>query len=201
MPDIEEGNPPPDIKCASTSENEGCLSTNGEQLPNSSSPPASAPTTSCHEYPEGGTRSYLTVFGAFLALFCTFGQMNSFGTYQTWYKQNQLHHLPPSTISWIGSLQLWVFFFSVWFHISYFGHLSPDTHPLVEWPNRMFIRQVWPHIPNDHRHGYLYIRNNDDQHIYEILSVYSISGNSIWARRWLTVSVVYPHFLNVIDVE
>ncbi|KAF9465811.1 MFS general substrate transporter [Collybia nuda] len=68
--------------------------------------------TSHHDYPEGGFKAYLTVFGAFIALFCTFGQMNSFGTYQTWYSDHQLHNLPPSTISWIGSLQLWVFFFS-----------------------------------------------------------------------------------------
>jgi hypothetical protein len=55
----------------------------------------------------------MTVFGAFVALFCTFGQMNAFGTFQTWYAAHQLNHLPASTISWIGSLQLWVFFFSV----------------------------------------------------------------------------------------
>ncbi|KAF8875300.1 MFS general substrate transporter [Infundibulicybe gibba] len=64
------------------------------------------------ERPEGGVRGYLAVFGAFLALFCTFGQMNAFGTFQTWYATHQLAGTPPATISWIGSLQLWVFFFS-----------------------------------------------------------------------------------------
>ncbi|EAU80861.2 hypothetical protein CC1G_03037 [Coprinopsis cinerea okayama7 len=54
----------------------------------------------------------LAVCGASLALFCTFGQMNSFGTYHSWYSRHQLEHLSPSKISWIGSLQLWVFFFS-----------------------------------------------------------------------------------------
>ncbi|THG97867.1 hypothetical protein EW026_g4221 [Hermanssonia centrifuga] len=63
-------------------------------------------------FPDGGWSAWLTVFGAFLALVCTFGQLNSFGTFQTWYSEHQLSHLPPSTISWIGSLQLWVFFFS-----------------------------------------------------------------------------------------
>ncbi|KAI0823283.1 MFS general substrate transporter [Trametes gibbosa] len=63
-------------------------------------------------YPDGGLQAWLTVLGAFLALFCTFGQLNSFGTFQTWYAEHQLHHLPPSTIAWIGSLQLWIFFFS-----------------------------------------------------------------------------------------
>ncbi|KAF9810515.1 hypothetical protein IEO21_06876 [Rhodonia placenta] len=61
---------------------------------------------------DGGWHGWLSVFGAFLALYCTFGQLNAFGTFQTWYGDHQLRHLAPSTISWIGSLQLWVFFFS-----------------------------------------------------------------------------------------
>lgn len=77
------------------------------------SPLEAAQTHEDDAYPEGGLRAWLTVFGAFLALFCTFGQLNSFGTFQSWYADHQLHHLPQSTISWIGSLQLWVFFFSV----------------------------------------------------------------------------------------
>ncbi|KAL4247928.1 Proton-linked Monocarboxylate Transporter [Abortiporus biennis] len=63
-------------------------------------------------FPEGGLRAWMTVLGAFLALLCTFGQLNSFGTFQTWYEEHQLQHLSPSTISWIGSIQLWIFFFS-----------------------------------------------------------------------------------------
>jgi hypothetical protein len=67
-----------------------------------------------HQYPEGGWKANLTVLGAFIALFCTFGQMNAFGTFQAWYAAHQLRHMPASTISWIGSLQLWTFFFSVY---------------------------------------------------------------------------------------
>lgn len=69
-----------------------------------------------HEYSDpvdGGVRAWLTVLGGFIALFCSFGQLNAFGTFQAWYATHQLSHLHPSTISWIGSLQLWVFFFSV----------------------------------------------------------------------------------------
>ncbi|KAI0694929.1 MFS general substrate transporter [Cerioporus squamosus] len=61
---------------------------------------------------DGGPAAWLTVFGAFLALFCSFGQMNAFGTFQSWYTTHQLQDLHPSTIAWIGSIQLWVFFFS-----------------------------------------------------------------------------------------
>lgn len=69
-----------------------------------------------HDFPEGGLKAYLTVLGAFMALACTFGQLSAFGTFQAWYASHQLHHLPASTISWIGSLQFWVFFFSVCFN-------------------------------------------------------------------------------------
>jgi hypothetical protein len=70
-------------------------------------------TSSDHTYPEGGWRANITVAGAFLALFFSFGQMNAFGTFQAWYAAHQLQRLPAATISWIGSLQLWMFFFSV----------------------------------------------------------------------------------------
>lgn len=64
------------------------------------------------EYPDGGWRAWLTVLGAFFALICTFGQLSSFGTFQAWYSEHQLAGYAPSTISWIGSIQLFVFFFS-----------------------------------------------------------------------------------------
>ncbi|KAI0642839.1 MFS general substrate transporter [Trametes meyenii] len=62
-------------------------------------------------YPDGGLKAWLTVFGAVLALFCC-GQLTAFGVFETWYAQNQLNSLPASTIAWIGSLQLWVLYFS-----------------------------------------------------------------------------------------
>ncbi|KAJ7085107.1 MFS general substrate transporter [Mycena belliarum] len=64
------------------------------------------------QFPEGCTKGYLTVLGAWMALFCSFGQLNTFGTFQAWYAEHQLSNYEPSTIAWIGSLQLWVFFFS-----------------------------------------------------------------------------------------
>ncbi|OAX38572.1 MFS general substrate transporter [Rhizopogon vinicolor AM-OR11-026] len=61
---------------------------------------------------EGGLRGYMTVLGAFFALFSTFGQSMSFGSFQSWYSQNQLSPYTASEISWIGSVQLCVFFIS-----------------------------------------------------------------------------------------
>lgn len=65
-----------------------------------------------HIHLDGGLKAYLTTLGAFTALFFTFGQMNAFGTFQAWYSAHQLAGMSPSTISWIGSLQLWIFFVS-----------------------------------------------------------------------------------------
>jgi hypothetical protein len=79
-------------------------------------PPAeksTQPVSSTPNSKEGGLPGYLTVLGSFLALFAAFGQANSFGTFQSWYEQHQLSHMSASDISWIGTLQLWVFFFSV----------------------------------------------------------------------------------------
>ncbi|KAK1218316.1 hypothetical protein PQX77_019008 [Marasmius sp. AFHP31] len=72
-------------------------------------------------------RAWCTVFGGFLALFCTFGQMNAFGTFQTYYAGHQLNAHSPSTISWIGSLQLWVFFCSVCVHATVIRGILADV--------------------------------------------------------------------------
>ncbi|KAG1758639.1 major facilitator superfamily domain-containing protein [Suillus occidentalis] len=53
--------------------------------------------------PKGGLHGYLTVLGAFFALFAAFGQSMAFGSFQLF---------TASDISWIGSVQLWVFFIS-----------------------------------------------------------------------------------------
>jgi hypothetical protein len=71
-------------------------------------PPAPPPP-----FVEGGLHGYLTVLGAFFALFAAFGQSMAFGSFQLWYSQNQLVDYTASDISWIGSVQLWVFFISV----------------------------------------------------------------------------------------
>ena len=59
-----------------------------------------------------GLKAWLTVFGGALMLFCS-GQITAFGVFETYYAQHQLRGVSPSTISWIGSLQLWVLYFSV----------------------------------------------------------------------------------------
>ncbi|KAL0959327.1 hypothetical protein HGRIS_014588 [Hohenbuehelia grisea] len=71
---------------------------------------ASAPAKPALTFPEGGTAGWLTVLGAALILFSTFGAALSFGVFQDYYTREFLSEHTPSEISWIGSAQLFLDF-------------------------------------------------------------------------------------------
>ncbi|KAF8065358.1 major facilitator superfamily domain-containing protein [Lyophyllum atratum] len=56
-------------------------------------------------FPDGGWRAWLVVFGAMCNTFSTFGFVNSWGTFQAHYQGTLLRESSPSNIAWIGSLQ------------------------------------------------------------------------------------------------
>ncbi|POS78967.1 MFS monocarboxylate transporter [Diaporthe helianthi] len=55
--------------------------------------------------PNGGTRAWLQVFGAFGVFFNTWGLLNTFGVFQTYYETGNLFVESSSNISWVGSIQ------------------------------------------------------------------------------------------------
>lgn len=55
--------------------------------------------------PNGGVKAWLQVLGSFFIFFNTWGIVNTFGAYQTYYETGILSSSTPSDISWIGSLQ------------------------------------------------------------------------------------------------
>ena len=55
--------------------------------------------------PNGGLKAWLQVLGSFFLFFNSWGIINTFGTYQTYYETGILSSQSPSAISWIGSLQ------------------------------------------------------------------------------------------------
>lgn len=57
------------------------------------------------EVPDGGREAWLVVAGSMVALFHTWGIVNSFGVFQTYYKTELLKTSSSSAISWIGSIQ------------------------------------------------------------------------------------------------
>ncbi|KAF9878019.1 hypothetical protein CkaCkLH20_04595 [Colletotrichum karsti] len=63
-------------------------------------------------YPEGGKKAWLSVLGSFLVYFASFGVVNSFGFFQTFYQHEYLSNYSPSTISFIGTLQITLLYLS-----------------------------------------------------------------------------------------
>ncbi|KAK5235599.1 hypothetical protein LTR47_003072 [Exophiala xenobiotica] len=55
--------------------------------------------------PNGGFNAWLQVLGSFFLFFNSWGTVNTFGVFQTYYENNPLWHETASNISWIGSIQ------------------------------------------------------------------------------------------------
>ncbi|OQE08940.1 hypothetical protein PENVUL_c008G10016 [Penicillium vulpinum] len=60
--------------------------------------------------PDGGFKAWAVVAGGLINYCATFGLLNSFGTFQTYYQNDLLKGTSPSAISWIGSIQLFLLF-------------------------------------------------------------------------------------------
>ncbi|KAF9448296.1 MFS general substrate transporter [Macrolepiota fuliginosa MF-IS2] len=63
------------------------------------------------EFPDGGPRAWLVVFGSVCNAFSTVGYVTSWGTYQAYYQEAILKDFSPSSIAWIGSIQYALVFF------------------------------------------------------------------------------------------
>ncbi|KAG2152588.1 major facilitator superfamily domain-containing protein [Suillus bovinus] len=68
----------------------------------------SDPPSLSDEFPEGGLAAWATVFGAFLVQFSGYGYATAFGVYQDFYTQHYLTKETSSSISWIGSLNMFL---------------------------------------------------------------------------------------------
>jgi len=61
--------------------------------------------------PNGGLRAWMQVLGAFFLFFNSWGIINTFGLYQTYYSTGFLSSSTSSDISWIGSVQAFLLIF------------------------------------------------------------------------------------------
>jgi MFS family permease len=73
----------------------------------SESAPVPVPRIPTHQdpVPDGGLQAWLQVLGSWVVLADTWGLINSFGVFQTYYEQELLLSSSAADISWIGSLQ------------------------------------------------------------------------------------------------
>ncbi|CCH46160.1 Monocarboxylate transporter [Wickerhamomyces ciferrii] len=63
------------------------------------------------EFPEGGLKAYLVVFGSFMGLVPVFGLLNSIGAIQAYVGTHQLADVSSSSLSWIFSINLFIAYF------------------------------------------------------------------------------------------
>ncbi|KAF9884683.1 hypothetical protein FE257_001376 [Aspergillus nanangensis] len=75
----------------------------------SNEPAAEAPTS---VPPDGGVQAWLTVAGASVALFVSFGWVNCIGLFQAEYETNQLNGYSSSEVSWITSTEFFFMLFT-----------------------------------------------------------------------------------------
>ncbi|THY81135.1 MFS general substrate transporter [Aureobasidium pullulans] len=64
------------------------------------------------DIPNGGLVAWLQVLGAFFLWFNTWGLVNAYGSFGTYYELGPLHEYPASTIAWIGSIQAYLMLFT-----------------------------------------------------------------------------------------
>lgn len=85
---------------------------NGQQQtskPDVESAPSAPPAqTGAPPAPNGGITAWLQVLGVFMIFFNSWGILNTFGVYQTYYESGQLFTESSSNISWIGSIQAYL---------------------------------------------------------------------------------------------
>lgn len=62
---------------------------------------------------DGGLQGWLTIAGAFCAMFVQFGLNNAFGVFQAYYEEHQLKEYSSDTIGWIGGIQQFLFLIGV----------------------------------------------------------------------------------------
>ncbi|KAK0708324.1 major facilitator superfamily domain-containing protein [Lasiosphaeris hirsuta] len=83
------------------------------------------------QFPEGGVRAWMVVVGCWCISFVSFGIVNAFGVYETYYLDTYLSDYSPSTVAWIGSIQAFAQFSAT--IIS--GPLTDRYGPMVViWP-------------------------------------------------------------------
>ncbi|KAI0056547.1 MFS general substrate transporter [Artomyces pyxidatus] len=75
--------------------------------------------------PDGGLQAWLTVLGATLVGFSTFGVVNAFGAFSDFYKRDYLSNYDPTLISMIGAIQVFVLYFFGAFSGSLFDAFGP----------------------------------------------------------------------------
>ncbi|KAK0647956.1 Aspyridones efflux protein apdF [Lasiodiplodia hormozganensis] len=86
-------------------EEKSSLEASGQVTPVEKPEQAQAQPAPANEPPNGGVTAWLQVLGSFILFLNTWGIVNSFGVFQTYYASDMLSDETESNISWVGSIQ------------------------------------------------------------------------------------------------
>ncbi|GIJ92456.1 hypothetical protein Asppvi_011438 [Aspergillus pseudoviridinutans] len=123
--------------------------------------PKAAPTPA--RVPDGGLQAWLTVAGASVALFVSFGWVNCIGLFQAEYETNQLKDYSSSDVSWITSMEFFFMLFT-----------SPVAGKLFD--------SYGPRLPIAIGFGVACLWTDDGQSLPQILSVHAEPVCGVWNR-------------------
>ncbi|KAG6022524.1 hypothetical protein E4U40_004539 [Claviceps sp. LM458 group G5] len=77
------------------------------------------------DFPDGGFDAWLVVLGAWCVSFCSYGWINSVGTFQEYYQNGPLKEYTASQIAWIPSMQIFLMSFLSPFTGQIFDNYGP----------------------------------------------------------------------------
>ncbi|OCB89300.1 MFS monocarboxylate transporter [Sanghuangporus baumii] len=119
-----------------------------EPLEEPGTKPVQGPT-----FPDGGFRAWMTIVSCFLLSFTSYGQLNAYGVFQTYYIENQLADHSAADIAWIGNIQLGLMYLggivSGWAFDSY-GSRSHDVVPGEKILSDYSFPRPWSGTRNSH---------------------------------------------------
>ncbi|KAG9229932.1 MFS monocarboxylate transporter [Amylocarpus encephaloides] len=85
---------------------------NSHKLHDPDTAPLEAATTSRsradYNFPEGGTRAWLVIFGSFSIICGTFGLISSVGLFQSYWQTHQLAHYTSRDVGWIAAVNVFL---------------------------------------------------------------------------------------------
>lgn len=87
------------------------IENDSDDIEKSPSPPPPTKPGGIPPPPNGGLVAWLHVVGGFCLFFNSWGILNTFGVYQTYYETGALFNETSSTISWIGAIQAYMVLF------------------------------------------------------------------------------------------
>jgi len=88
------------------------LAEQDQRLEKGASPEPRKPTANpVSTIPDGGLQAWLHVLAGFMLFFNTWGLLNTFGVFQTYYEAGELFQETSSNIAWIGSIQAFMLLF------------------------------------------------------------------------------------------